>query len=336
MIGIDFSERHIKVIQLSKLAKNRFALEAGGVSEMPKGTFLTENKEKLLEVAESLKKVLAESHVTVKEAAFALPEASVFFTTLTIPQVPEDKLAEVIALEARRFVPFPIEKVELDWQVINTDPKTKKATVFVACALKNVVEKYRQIAELAGVDLKVLEVQAMALQRSLVPPNYGEPLLILEWGENNLNLIILEEGLPQFGRRLSLGSKLLDQVIAKQLKIDLVKAKNLKEQTELKGSIAPGLTLEQVVTKELAQVVNGVKQALRLFESQSNKQVKIMLVSGGGALLKGLSEYFQIHLPELKIHRADPWLNIEIDPALKPKLEKTAPQYAVAVGLAKR
>ncbi|GEM_PF-2779191 len=345
MLGIDLSDNHIKVVQLKPLGRGRFELEAGGIGEMPKVSFLSNDENEWLKVAEALKKVLAEANVTTKEAVFALPEASVFFTILEIPLVPEEKISEVINLEARRYIPFPVNEVELDWQILETNQKFlkggstsggKKIKLFLAAALKKTVEKYRRIAQLAGIDLKVIEVQVLALERSLVPENYEEPVLILEWGDSNVNFVIMERGIPLFGKRLDLGSRLLNDELAKLLKIDLEKAKIMKERASLSDIIAPGVTMQMALKKQLESITFAINQAVTLFNERNKTKVHIVLLSGGGSLLKGLPEYLQTNLKDLKIHLANPWQNIEIDPNLKLQLQKTAPQFSVVVGLAKR
>ncbi|MFC1686570.1 type IV pilus assembly protein PilM [Patescibacteria group bacterium] len=336
MIGVDFSENHIKVVQLKNLGKGRFTLEAGGIGEMPEKAFLSNDKDKLLEASSALKKVLSEANVTVKEAVFALPEASVFFTTLQVPEVPEDQLEQVITLEARRFIPFPIQEVELDWQIIEHDKVKKKITVFIVSALKKTVDRYRQLAELSGIELKVLEVQALALQRSLIPDNFEKPILILELGDSKLNLIVMEGGIPRFGRRFELGSKRLDETIAKTLKVDLNKAREIKENNNLSDVVAGDLTLGKIIEKELNQLTKSIQQSIRIFNTKNPDPVQIVLLSGGGSTLSGLTDYLKNNLPELKFHLADPWKGIEIDSSLKERLQKTAPQFSVVVGLAKR
>jgi len=336
MIGVDFSENHIKVVQLKNLGKSQFALEAGGIGEMPEEAFLSEDQDKLLKVSSALKKVLSEANVTVKEAVFALPEASVFFTTIDVPEVPEDKLEQVITLEARRYIPFPIKDVELDWQIIDQDKENKRLTVFIASALKKIVDKYRQLAELSGINLKVLEVQALALQRSLVPDNFEKPVLILEWGDRNLSLIVMEKGIPRFSRRLELGGRFLDKRIAKTLKVDLKKAREIKEQTNLSDLVTADLSLEKIIEKELNQLTKAIQQSIRIFNTKNKDPVEIVLLSGGGAMLNGLTDYLKSNLPEFKFHPADPWKGIEVDPSLREQLQRTATQFSVVVGLAKR
>ncbi len=336
MLGIDLSDNHIKVVQLKPLGRGNFELEAGGIGEMPKVSFLSNDESEWLKVAEALKRVLAEAKVTTKEAIFALPEASVFFTTLEVPLVPEEKISEVITLEARRYIPFPIAEVELDWQILETNPKSKKIKLFLAAALKKTVDKYRRIAALAGIELKVLEVQVLALERSLIPENFAEPVLIVEWGDSNVNLIVTEKGMPQFGKRLDFGSRVLTDELSKLFKVNLEKAQGMKEKASLSDIITPGMTLQMALQKHLDSLVFAINQAVTIFNEKSKNKVGIVLLSGGGSLLKGLPEYLQTNLKDLKVHLANPWQNIEIDPQLKLKLQQTAPQFSVVVGLAKR
>ncbi len=344
MLGIDFSKNHIKVVQLKKISKDDFVLEAGGIGEMPSSIFLSDKQEDWLKIADTLKQILARANVTTDEAIFALPESSAFITILEIPAVPEDKLEEVIKLEARKYIPFPIKDVGLDWQILGKGEGRRekeeegrgKIKIFLVAALKKEINKYRSIADLSGLNLKFLEVQAIALNRSLVPFDYKKPILILEWGNDTTNILILEDGIPKVSRRLDFGSSLLDETIKKSLKIDIKQARKIKETIGIAEQTENGQSNIKILRPHLDKMTLSIKQLIKIFEADGNDTPEIMLVSGGGSLLNGFKNYLEKNLVGMKLHLANPWVDVKIDLKLKENLAKTAPQFSVVVGLAKK
>jgi type IV pilus assembly protein PilM len=171
VVGIDIGTSSIKVVQLRR-ERGRVLLETYGAIalgpyaglEIGRATALPVEK-----IAEALKDVLREANVTTQIAALSIPYASSLITVLKLPTSIEKQLASVVPIEARKYIPVPINEVMLDWFVVGNDKKTDKAAkmeVLLVAIHNDTIAKFRSIAAAAALSVGFFEIEVFSTVRA--------------------------------------------------------------------------------------------------------------------------------------------------------------------------
>ncbi|MDP2951526.1 MAG: pilus assembly protein PilM, partial [bacterium] len=194
-LGIDIGASSIKVAEISLSGKKK-KLENYLEFKLPlyQNKVNTFNSESLLllseQTAQVLQAVLKRAKIKTKKAKFSLPDFSTFFTTFTLPSMPQAEVAQAVEFEARHHIPIPLSEVTFDWQVIEkeTTPAGAEKLVILLVAIPNTVLKnYYLMAHLAGLEIEGMEAEVFGFVRSLSLPEKFRyaPLAIIDIGQQS-------------------------------------------------------------------------------------------------------------------------------------------------------
>jgi len=203
-LGIDLGSRSIKVLELERRGGTRL-VRGLVVHPMPEGALQggTVNPEGVVPaLAEALRRLGS----STRTAAMAVSGNPVFTKRVQLPPMDEEELEEVLPEEAQQYLPFPLEEVTLDAQVLRVDPE--RMEVLLIAAKRNLVSAYLEVARGAGVRLKVLDVDTFALSNAF-EVNYPElrPSLVtlVDLGARATRVVLLREGAVLFTREVEAG-----------------------------------------------------------------------------------------------------------------------------------
>lgn len=357
-LGVDLGTGSIKIVELENVA-GRPQLVTYGMAEIETNVSRDEPKESQEKIAEILKTLVAKSRASTRAVVAALSNFSVFTSLISLPKLGQKELADAIAWEAKKFVPMPIEKVVLDWKVLNeeegkkekaggseppgeqSDKKAGALRILLTAAPKHLIERYVNIFKLSGLNLLSLETESFALARALVG-NDPAAVLIADIGSLTTDLTVVEKGVPVLARSIDVGGKTVTKVIADSMGVDPSRAEQFKRDVGL--SLSTGAPADstggqdgvgQIVKNAFASVVNEMKYSLNLHEGQAERKVEKILITGGSAYLPSLTDYLSSELG-IKAFVANPWARISYPKELKDNLDDIATRMAVAAGLAMR
>lgn len=340
-LGVDIGTTSIKAVELSKeggvikLATYGL-LENYGHLERVNEAIQTSSLKIMDEMtANLLRQLLASMKPTTKKAVFSVPVFSAFVTLMDLPQMTKKEFAAAIPFEARQYVPIPITDVALDWMDLGPPPggdQTKTQILLVAVP-QDVIAKYYRIAAAAGLQLRAIELETIALARAVAAQD-PSTLMIVDIGARATNISVVDGGYVRITRSIDTGGGDLTQVIANALAVAPRVAEELKRTRGL--SVAPGEeAFAGLMLPLLGVIISEIQKAAKLYFDKSRREVKKVILAGGTAGIPGLAEYFSRELG-MEVTMANPFSSIAHDPMLEPVLKDLASPLAVAVGLAMR
>jgi type IV pilus assembly protein PilM len=265
---------------------------------------------------------------------------SVIVKKIKVGRMKPEELEEQIPFEAEQYVPYAIEDVNLDFQVLESaSSESNEMDVLLVAVKKDIINDYLSIISTANLNAVVVDVDAFALQNALeiaYEMEKDQVVGLVNLGAAVMNINILQGGMSEFTRDSPLGGNRYTESIQKMLGLSYEQAESLKLGETVDGrSYEDARPAIEMVNTELA---GEIRRSFDFFRSSSHSDtIHRVLLSGGCARLSGLVEYLSENL-EIPCEVANPLRNIKADPkTFDPEyLEVIAPQLAVSVGLALR
>ncbi len=343
-LGVDIGTSNIKIVQL-RPQDGKFVLETYGLVNVAYQLSNKDSGRAIDHTADVLKKLAEQSQVTTTKIIASLPNSVVFTSVIEIPKIPDDEIKSAVESEAKKYVPLPLEEVALSWitiedkkKKINLDtnlgnlskPESNGNTKILLTAVPTiVVDNYLKVFSLAGMEPMALEIEALALIRSLVGDDL-DTLLVIDIGAKNTSVNLVDSGYLKLSKNLGVGGDTITTSIAQSLNVSFVRAEQFKKDF---GLSSQGQSLPQVMRPILDIIKNEAAQLVSLYESRGDRIDKILL-SGAGSKIPSLSQYFSsLGKP---VVMANPWTNIMYPEKLRPVIEPLGLNLAVATGLAMR
>jgi type IV pilus assembly protein PilM len=375
VIGVDIGPSSIKVVELKKqkgkaILKTYGALALGPYAgiEVGRATHLPPEK-----IAEALLDLLREANTSTKLSGLSIPMSSSLLTVIEVPTLDPKQLAQIIPIEARKYIPVPITEVALDWMVIpkeqvglsdfeNADDrspqseslqkKTEKAEVMLVVIHNDAIAQTQEIIKLSNLQTSFFEVEIFSTIRAVLDRE-TEPVMIFDMGAGSTKLYIVDRGILKNSHIITRGSQDLTLAISKSMGMSIEEAEVLKRSKGLLiGANAPNADNQQgslmggenrINTSGTTDVMNSTlnflfSEANRVilnYQKKYNKNIHKVILTGGGVALKGFLELAKSNL-QTDVVPADPFAKIEAPAFLANVLKQAGPEFAVAVGLAIR
>lgn len=341
-LGVDIGTSNIKIVQLRPVG-DKFELETYGIVN---AAYQIENKDSAAAIAQTakvLKDLIKKAGVSVKKIVASLPNSVVFTSMIEMPRIPENELKTAVEFEAKKYVPLPLDEVALSWSVINSNKKqiTKdtnlghvaqpdtKQKILLTAVPTIVIDNYVKVFEQAGLEPEALEIEALALIRSLVGEDTNN-ILLIDMGARNTSINLVDDGYLRLSKNLTVGGDTVTTSIAQSLNVNFGRAEQFKKDFGLNSGTQQ---IPQVMRPILDIIKNETMQLIGIFESRGERIDKILL-SGAGSKLPYLSEYFSsLGKP---VNLANPWSKVIYSQELKPVIDQLGLNLAVAAGLAMR
>lgn len=327
-LGIDIGTSSIKVAQIKK-EEGKSILETYGIVNVSSQSFAGIGPEVIDKTAEILKTLLSKSSITTKKAVASLPNNIVFVSVIDMPRLVDKELQSAIEWEARRYVPLPLEEVTLSWSVLKDTGIPDKLKVLITAVPTTVIENYLKMFKLAGLEPEALEIEALALIRSLVGSRQ-DAFMIIDIGARNTSLNLVDKGFLQVSRNLSLGGENITSSIASSLRVSFSRAEEFKRGLGVQG---PTGQVPETVRTVLDSIKREAEGLMSIYENKGGKIQEIIL-AGGDSQLPGLAEFFS----DLgaKVQMGNPLKFVSFNETIKASLEPLAPSLSIALGLAMR
>ena len=332
--GLDISDLSLRIAKLKKRGKF-FRLVSWGEAKIRPGIIEQGEikDEDVLSgiIKQTLIKVKGE-RIKTKYLIASLPEKKAFLQVIKMPKMKEEELKTSVPFEAENYIPLPIEKVYLDFQIVSSSNQIDHLDILIAALPKKIVDPYASCFKKAGLIPMALEVESQSIVRAVIKNEISPfPLLIIDLGRSTTSFIVFSGYSPRFTSSVSISSQELTEAISKTLKLSLNEAEKLKLKHGLKDEKAL-----KAMTPLLIDLMGQAKKCIDYHHSH-NGGIKKILLCGNGANLKGLSAFVSSEL-KITVELANPWMNI-LPSSLKevPGLSfKESLGYTTALGLALR
>lgn len=338
-IGLDIGSTYLKAVQLKNVKKG-YELEMFDVHPVPSEVIVDGAVIDSIRLSDSLKEFVKKSRIHAKNAVIGISgHASVIIKRISVAEMSEDDLAESIKFEAEQYVPFDIEDVNLDFQILGPREEQGQMDVMLVAVKKDIINEYVTAVKEAGIDPIIVDVNAFALE-NMYEVNYEiEPnknVALVNIGASTINMNILKGEMSVFTRDSSVGSNLHTEAIQKAFSVSFDKAEELK-----KGESVEGISPEDARATVLSaseDIINEIARSLDYYRSASmHEEINEVILSGGGALVRDFARALS-EKSGIEACVAEPFKNIYIPPKKfdVAYIQDMAPMAAVAVGLAMR
>ena len=339
VIGINIGTYSTKVVQL-RYASERAVLETYGEllnegylkhPDSSRGSGILHFTDADLGIL--IKDVIRESNVTTHDAVVTIPATAAFITTITFPRALERDIPHAVPYEARKYVPIPISEVVLEWMVLEDAQAHDEIMVLLVAVPREVVEKLRRVSDLAGLNLRSLEVEPFSMVRSLVGYD-NTPTLIINLGHQSTTLVFVDRGLIHMTHTLGRGSQELTRALERGLAVSLERAETMKREVGLSERIEER-EITSVMTPLLETLFADIERLVSLYHRKAPRRIQKINLTGGGANLKGIVEFTVVRLG-LEVTRGNPFTRLVTPAFLETILKDIGPTFSAASGAAMR
>ncbi len=338
IIGLDIGSSSIKAVELDLGKKNARLRHFGMISLPPEaivdGAFMDSAS-----IVESIRSLVEGLKAKTKNVAVSIAGHSVIIRKVTVAAMSEAQLEESIKWEAEQYIPFDIEDVNLDFQILDEPAGQDQMAVLLVAAKKDMIHDYTAVIEEAGLHPVIVDVDSFAIENAYnlnFESGEDEVVALVNIGSGVMNVNILKGGISSFTRDISIGGRQITEEIQKRLKMTYDEAEALKVGERPQGPQSS--EVENIMRTSAEQLAVEVRRSLEFFAaSAGGGEIKKVFLSGGCAkmqVLPGLIEE-RIGTP---VEIFNPFTKIDYDPGeFDPEyIKNIAPLAAVGVGLALR
>jgi type IV pilus assembly protein PilM len=287
-------------------------------------------------VAEAIQSALAAADVKGKQVVTAVGGRDVIIKRIQIERVKEQQARELMRWEAEQHVPFDMESVELDFQILDPDDDGVEMSVLLVAAKRELIESKLRILTDAGLEPCMVDVDAFALHNAF-EINYPEAMrgivALVNIGHDVTNINILDDGVPILTRDITVGTRRFREDLQRERGISADEAQQLLQGYDRSPH------LDAVLEGRGEEIAVGIERAAAFLASSSRSagQVRAIYTCGGGARIPGLSDTLADRL-RLSVQQANPLTNLTIrDGALDSLVtDEIASLLMLPIGLAMR
>jgi type IV pilus assembly protein PilM len=339
VLGLDISSTSVKLLELSRTSSG-YRVESYGVRPLPLTAVVEKNIAEQDAVADAIRKVIVQSKTKLKHVAVAVAGSAVITKVIEMPAgLDDDALDMQIRMEADQYIPYPIDEVALDFEVLGvSENRGDMVEVLLAACRSENVDSRKEVLEAAELVTKVVDVEAYAMERAfmLILPQLGggedSTVAIVDIGASMTTLNVIHGGKIIYTREQLFGGKQLTEEIQRRYGLSNEEAGLAKKQGGL-----PDDYEEEVLKPFKDAVVQQITRSLQFFFSSSEyNEVDYIVLAGGVASMDGLSELVQEKLGT-PATVANPFANMSVASRINAvDLSNDAPALMIATGLAMR
>ena len=342
LIGVDISSSSVKMVELSESPKkNGYVVERYVIEPLPKDAVVDGNINNLEAVSESLVRALKRMGTGIRKASLALPAAAVITKKILLPSgLREEDLEYQVEAEANQYIPFAMDEVNLDFQVIGPAPNNpEEIEVLLAASRKANVEDRVAAAQAAALKAIVVDVEPYAAEVALTQICTQLPggavdqcVALVDIGSVIMNVNVLRNGQSVYTRDQQIGGGQLTQQIMNAFGLSVEEAESGKRNGGL-----PENYESDVLAPFRESVASEVARAIQFFFTATPfNEVNYIVLAGGCAALEGLDDAVATRT-QVNTLVANPFAQMTLSSRIKPRqLQTDAPALMIACGLAMR
>lgn len=337
-LGIEIGTTSIKIVEL-KIKKERVELSNYGILEKYGhleriNDALQTMSFKLLEESTALllKELISKMKVKSKTSFIALPSFTGFAVLAEFPLMTDKELAQAIKFQASQYIPMTFEETTLDWQI---EKRTEdKIYVLLIAIPTDIIKRYVKTAELAKLNLKGLELENVALAH-LFSKKEKVPFVLVDIGGRATSISVIDNGILVMSRNIETAGGDITQVIASALGISPFRAEEIKKAYGLNIQNQGEMKVVNLIIPLLDVIKREIEKSINNYYLKTKRKVEKIILTGGGANLIGLDEYFskKLLLPVIKGNPFNMGL-IAYNPKLAPIISEIGSTLATACAVA--
>ncbi len=343
-ISLDFGAGSLKAAEFEVLSESG-SLRLKQFAIKPLGLEGSQESAREGVILKALQELLSSGQFGAKNINVCAPGFHVFSKFVKLPPVDTSKVTQIIQYEAQQNVPFPLEEVVWDYQILGTTP-TGELEVLLVAIKTDVVEGLFRTAEAAGLRLQLVDVSPAALCNAF-RYNYGDLegcTMLLDIGAKTSNLLFFEKG-KVYSRGINIGANSITQDFAAEAKISFAAAEQAKIS---EGFVSLGGAYEEPDNPRQAQISKIARQVMTRLHIQVNQTMQFyrgqqggsapqrLFLAGGASIMPYTAQFFAEKL-NVAVEYLNPFRNLQIDPSINLEdLARVAHSFGEVVGLGLR
>lgn len=340
MVGLDISSGLVKLVELSHNGE-AYRVESYATETLSSDAMQEKEIKDIEIVGQAVSKVVRRARTNVKCAAVAVSGSAVITKIIQMNAgLTDSEMFAQIQLEAERYIPYPLQDVNLDFQILGPSHRSPELVdVLLAASRKEIIDKLVEVLSIGGLKAKVIDVEAYVMQRAFTLiadqlPNKGEnqTIGIIDIGSTATSFSVLHDCSTIYTREQIFGGKQLTEEIQRRYGLTFEEANLAKKQ----GGLPEDYVVE-VLDPFQEAIVQQIGRSMQFFFSSSQfTELNYLVLSGGCASIAGLLQKVEEKL-KIPVIVANPFANMAIDPKVSvPAIQADAPSLMICCGLALR
>jgi len=339
LVGLDIGSSFIKVAEL-KPSKKGTILTKFGMAKVPVGAIVEGRVVDMEGVANTIRALFKSQKIKEKNVAISTGGHSVVIKTINTGKVPEKELQMAIYSEAEQYIPYDIDDVNIDFQILGeSEFSLDQMNVLLVAVKKDLVAEYIDLITMAGLTAQIIDVDAFALQNiyeSLADSDSEEVTLLVDIGASKTSLNILKGSTSLMMRDNVSGTNQIIEELSAKLDITIEEADKLYQD---RGKEQKNAKILEEISKSVANNwCSEICEVVYTFQSSTNENtVEKIVLSGGGGFVEGFSDSLRSEL-DVDVIPINPFEGLILDKNRFPAsfISEVGLQAPIALGLALR
>ncbi len=313
LIGLDVGTSSVKLVELASAGKKGYQLMDLGIMNLPPDTIVDGDIINTTAVTDAIKSILANLKLKVKGTVTSVSGHSVIMKKINMPITTDEALAESIQWEAEQYIPFNINEVNLDFQVLERSTAEGQMSVFLVAVKKELINNYVAAINEAGLNTVIIDVDVFSLQ-NVFENNYPEymddTVVIINVGASITNFNVVSKGIPIFARDLT-------QSGGNQITEEIQKGLNVSREEAEKRKIGDGGTsvtqdVMEIVKSALDSIASDIQRSIDFYLSTGGEKITKIMLSGGTAKTPGFPDLLA-QKTGLNVEMLNPFKNVAVN-----------------------
>tara|TARA_B100001123_G_scaffold318353_1_gene356808 strand:- start:322 stop:1455 length:1134 start_codon:yes stop_codon:yes gene_type:complete len=364
LVAVDLGSHSIKVVQLKEIKGGNFELVNIGIMPLEEGSIVGGSIKKPDQVSKALSGLIKAEKIKTNFVVASVSGGDVFIKKIQIPQMPEKELSERINEEAERYIPFAINEVALDFQVLGPvsdnitrkkldkqiDPDEEKPVdeieysgepiveVLIVAVNREIINERRNVLRQAGLKPAIIDLDVFALMNAASLTNDLSAMgsiALIDLGDSFTHVNILKNGSIGYTKDIPVGDRYCSTTLLSEYKIPFKQIHKIK-----KGHLLEGVKKEEtlpLIVQGYKNILEEILKSFEYFSTTSNSKVERILLSGGGCLVHGIDDFIENFL-KIPVEILNPMQGVKINPKIfdQEMIMALAGLSTVAIGLATR
>jgi type IV pilus assembly protein PilM len=336
VIGIDIGTHSVKLVELAGTYSNPRVI-AWGVAPVPVGAFSENTISNAELIADTLNGLIVKSGAKGETVAVSVSSSHAITKVLGMPSdISDGEMEEQISIEALHFIPYPIDEVNIDFEVMGpSSVNDQENDVLLVACRRSIVDDYIDLIEDADLDLRYVDIDTYALERvyrslNSLGANSDQPVALFDIGSSSSHLMVVDDERVLYSRHQNFGASQLVKLIRKEYGVSVDEADEI-----LHSSQPPGDFLTAVQEPFVEMLRQEISRALQFFYSSSSfSNIDSIVLSGASCSLNGLAGDLEVKM-RTKVSVLNPIANATVQ-MNRDAINSVAPGLSIAFGLSLR
>jgi type IV pilus assembly protein PilM len=373
LVAIDIGSSSIKLVQLTEFKKGQYELTHFGMMPLDKECIVEGAIKKPGQVADALKNLVKAEKIQSNYAVFSVAGEAVFIKKIKVPVMSEEKLSDKITQEAEQYIPFDIDEVILDFQIlghINADKEEKSEGLvdsekseptdnfpqrngeqkkesneegemmeaLLVAVQRGIIDERTDILIEAGLKPVIVDLDLFALMNAARLTNDLSSMgaiALIDLGNSFTHINIIQNGVIGYSRDIPIGGGCLTNMLMSKFKVPFEQVLAIK-----RGNFSSDIRGEEVIETTIQAYKNILEEVQKYFDyfsTISNHKMEKILLCGGGSMIRGIDDYCADYL-KIPVETLNPMQGVKVNPKVfdQSLVDEMSGLSTVALGLARR